>query len=42
MLAGSSLRIGIGRFTTAAEIDFAVDAAGGGCGLNRLRYRPGR
>jgi len=38
-IAGSSLRIGIGRFTTATEIDFAVEAVA--AALNRLRSGPG-
>jgi cysteine desulfurase len=38
-IAGSSLRIGIGRFTTATEIDFAIEAIE--AALNRLRSGPG-
>jgi cysteine desulfurase len=38
-IAGSSLRIGIGRFTTATEIDFAIEAVS--AALNRLRSGPG-
>ncbi len=38
-IAGSSLRIGIGRFTTATEIDFAIEAIS--AAFNRLRSGPG-
>ncbi len=38
-IAGSSLRIGIGRFTTATEIDFAVETVS--AALDRLRSAPG-
>ncbi len=37
-LAASSIRIGLGRFTTAAEVDFAVDALAAAV----RRLRPGR
>ncbi len=39
-IAGSSLRIGIGRFTTATEIDRAIEALAGA--LNRLGSAPGQ
>jgi cysteine desulfurase len=38
-IAGSSLRIGIGRFTTATEIDFAIEAVS--AAVDRLRSGPG-
>ena len=44
-LAGTAIRIGLGRFTTAAEVDFAVDALADAAarlaGENGVRQRSG-
>jgi cysteine desulfurase len=37
--ANASIRLGLGRFTTAAEVDFAVDAIA--AGVSRVRKAGG-
>jgi cysteine sulfinate desulfinase/cysteine desulfurase-like protein len=40
-LANASIRIGLGRFTTAAEVEFAADAlAAATSGLTEMRSAP--